>query len=57
MELRELLMLTIEKKASDLHLTENCPPILRLDGRLTLTDMPKLTREELKRLVYSVLTN
>ncbi|MGE5279445.1 MAG: type IV pilus twitching motility protein PilT [Deltaproteobacteria bacterium] len=57
MELRELLMLTIEKKASDLHLTENMPPILRIDGRLTLTEMPKLTREESKRLIYTVLTN
>lgn len=57
MELRELLMLSIEKKASDLHLTENMPPILRMDGRLTLTNLPKLTRDDLKRLVYSVLTN
>lgn len=57
MELRELLMLTIEKKASDLHLTEHTPPILRIDGRLTLTDLPKLAREDTKRLIYSVLTN
>jgi twitching motility protein PilT len=56
-ELRELLMLTIEKKASDLHLTENTSPILRIDGRLTLADLPKLTREDTKRLIYSVLTN
>ncbi len=57
MELRDLLMLTIEKKASDLHLTEHTPPILRIDGRLTLAELPKLTREDTKRLVYSVLTN
>ncbi len=57
MELRELLVLTIEKKASDLHLTEGMPPILRIDGRLTLTDLPRLTREDSKRLIYSVLTN
>jgi len=57
MELRELLVLTIEKKASDLHLTEGMPPILRIDGRLILTDLPKLTREDSKRLIYSVLTN
>jgi twitching motility protein PilT len=56
-ELKELLMLTIEKKASDLHLTENTPPILRIDGRLILTDLPKLAREDTKRLIYSVLTN
>jgi len=49
--------LTIEKKASDLHLTEGMPPILRIDGRLTLTDLPRLTREDSKRLIYSVLTN
>jgi len=57
MELRELLVMTIDKKASDLHLTERMPPILRIDGRLTLTDLPNLTREESKRLIYSVLTN
>ncbi len=57
MELRELLVLTIDKKASDLHLTEGMPPILRIDGRLTMTDLPRLTREDSKRLIYSVLTN
>ena len=32
MEIRELLMMCIEKSASDLHITENEPPILRIDG-------------------------
>lgn len=57
LELKDLLMLTIQKKASDLHLTENTPPILRIDGRLTLTDHPKLSRDDTKRMIYSVLTN
>jgi twitching motility protein PilT len=57
MELKQLLMLTIEKKASDLHLTENTPPILRIDGRLTLSDLPKLHRDDTKTLIYSILTN
>lgn len=57
MELKDLLMLTIEKKASDLHLNENTPPILRIDGRLILTDMPRLTREDTKKLIYTILTN
>ena len=39
MELRDLLMLTIEKHASDLHLTENTPPVLRIDGKLILTKL------------------
>ena len=57
MELKDLLMLTIEKKASDLHLTENTPPILRIDGRLILTDLPKLHRDDTKRMIYTILTN
>ena len=32
--LRELLLLTIQEDASDLHLTEKSPPIFRIDGRL-----------------------
>ncbi|MFA5038859.1 MAG: type IV pilus twitching motility protein PilT [Candidatus Omnitrophota bacterium] len=57
MELKDLLMLTIEKKASDLHLTENSPPILRIDGRLTLTDLAKLSRDDTKKMIYTILTN
>lgn len=57
MELKDLLLLTIEKKASDLHLTENSPPILRIDGRLVLADMPKLSRDDTKRMIYTILTN
>jgi len=56
-ELKDLLMITIQKKASDLHLTENTPPILRIDGRLILTELPKLTREDTKRLIYAILTD
>lgn len=57
MEIRDLLLLTIEKKASDLHLTEKEPPILRLDGKLNRTNYPALTREDLKRMIYSILSN
>lgn len=57
MELRELLLLCIEKKASDLHLTEKEPPILRIDGRLLRTKHEILNKEDLKRLIYSILTN
>ena len=32
--LRELLLLAAQENASDLHLTEKCPPIFRIDGRL-----------------------
>ncbi|MFH1360583.1 MAG: type IV pilus twitching motility protein PilT [Candidatus Omnitrophota bacterium] len=57
MEFRDLLMLTIEQNASDLHLTENTPPVLRIDGRLMLTKFKSLSREELKKMIYSVLSD
>ncbi|NQU19493.1 type IV pilus twitching motility protein PilT [bacterium] len=57
MELRNLLMHTIEKQASDLHLTENMPPLLRIDGRIVVTDFPKLTRDDTKRIIYSALSS
>lgn len=57
MEIRELLELCIEKKASDLHITENEPPILRIDGNIFRTDLEVLNKQELKKLIYSVLTN
>ena len=57
MDLKEFLKLTIEKKASDLHLTENSPPVLRIDGRLVLTEAPSLNRDELKKTIYSILSD
>jgi len=57
MEIRDLLMLCIEKKASDLHITEKEPPILRVDGKLHRTTLPVLDKESLKKMIYGILTN
>ena len=57
MDLRELLLLTVEKGASDLHITVNEPPIIRIDGKLILTTYHVLKKEDTKQLIYSILTN
>ncbi|MCX5705160.1 MAG: type IV pilus twitching motility protein PilT [Candidatus Omnitrophica bacterium] len=57
MEIRELLLLCIEKAASDLHVTDNEPPVLRIDGKLNRTNFPALNRQDLKRMIYGVLTD
>ncbi len=57
MDIRELLLLCIEKKASDLHLTDKCPPILRIDGNLLITKGAPLKRDDIKRMIYSMLTD
>lgn len=56
-EIRDLFLTCIEKKASDLHLTENEPPILRIDGKLHRMGQQKLSKDELKKMIYSVLNN
>ncbi|MGE5308938.1 MAG: type IV pilus twitching motility protein PilT [Deltaproteobacteria bacterium] len=57
MEIHDLLITCIRKKASDLHLSEKEPPLLRIDGRLTRMDLPGLTKETLKKMIYGVLTD
>jgi twitching motility protein PilT len=57
MEIADLLLLCVEKRASDLHVTENEPPILRIDGKLLRTEMDKMSRQDLKKMIYSVLTD
>lgn len=56
--IKELLTLVVERKASDLHLTLNSPPILRINGELViLEDKPAMQDEFLKKLIYSILTD
>jgi twitching motility protein PilT len=53
----ELLERTIERGASDLHLTTGSHPILRINGSLVrLEEYPTLMPEQLQRMVYSILT-
>ncbi len=57
MEMNQLVKLAIENNASDIHLTEGMPPILRINGRLRSTKMSSLTREDLKQFIYqNILT-
>jgi twitching motility protein PilT len=55
--LHQLLKVTIEKGASDLHITAGIPPQLRVNGALVPLDLPPLKPAETKQLVYSVLTD
>ncbi|MFH1853989.1 MAG: type IV pilus twitching motility protein PilT [Candidatus Omnitrophota bacterium] len=57
MQLKDLLNLMVEKKASDLHVTVGLAPQLRIDGRLhLLTGFPPLTPQDTKDLAYNLLT-
>ncbi len=58
MQLKDLLNLMVEKKASDLHITVGLSPQLRIDGKLVpLPDFPALTPQDTKELAYSMLSD
>ena len=55
--LLDLLKATVELEASDLHITTNSAPQVRVDGRLRPLDLPSLGAGEAKQLIYSTLTD
>ena len=55
--LPELLKTTVDLNGSDLHLTTDTPPQVRVHGELQRLTLPELTPSETKALVYSVLTD
>src|SRR3989442_7349210 len=57
MTLPELLKKTVELDGSDLHLTTNTPPQVRVHGHLQRLEGADMTPAETKGLAYSVLTD
>ena len=57
MDITDLLILTKERGASDLHLSAGMPPTLRINGKLTRLNDTALSRDDLHGLLYNVLTD
>ena len=55
--LSDLLRKMIELGGSDLHITTNSPPMVRVHGSLRPLEYPEMTPAETKQLAYSVLTD
>jgi len=55
--LPDLLKTLVEKGGSDLHITINTPPQIRVHGHLERVEGADLTAAETKQLAYSVLTD
>jgi twitching motility protein PilT len=55
--LHQLLKAMVEKGASDLHITTNSPPQLRIDGKLVPLKTAPMSPVETKQLCYSILTD
>jgi twitching motility protein PilT len=57
LSLSELLKRMLEMQGSDLHITTNSPPQVRVHGHLQPLDQPLLNAAETKQLAYSVMTD
>jgi len=57
MQIEELLELTVDSNASDLHISAGLPPIIRVDGELLKTQLPALSDSEVQQIIFSMLTN
>ncbi len=56
-DIRTLLKSIGEYKASDLHLVSRSEPQIRIDGKLTPLDLPKLNGQTIETMCYSILTD
>src|SRR4030088_668849 len=57
LSLSDLLKRMLEMSGSDLHITTNSPPQVRVHGHLVPLDLPQMTPAETKQLAYSVMTD
>ncbi len=58
MKIEDLLKVSVEKKASDVHLKVGNSPIIRLDGQLAPYEaIPKLTQEDAISIAFSIMNN
>ena len=55
--LNSMLKTMTEQGASDLHVTTNSPPMIRVDGVLKPLNCPPLTPSDTKQICYSILTD
>jgi twitching motility protein PilT len=53
----DVLMEVMDRGASDLHLTTGSPPMVRERGRLSPLDLPPLSSQQTREVVYQILTN
>jgi twitching motility protein PilT len=56
MHIHELLSYALEQRASDLHLAAGEVPALRIDGDVRRLNTPALGKDEVKKLIFSVMT-
>jgi len=57
MDIADLLIYTLENGASDLHITVNLPPSVRIHGDVEPMNYPPMTRDQTRELIYSIMND
>ncbi len=57
MDINELLAFARENHASDLHLAAGSPPLVRIDGVVQKLNVAPLASDEVRRMVYAILSD
>ena len=55
--MHQLLKTLVDQNGTDLHITTNSPPQIRIDGKMVPLQVPPMNTGETKNLIYSVLTD
>jgi len=57
MDITELLSFGYKHKASDLHLSAGLPPMIRVHGDVRKINLPALTQQEVKGMIYDIMND
>ena len=56
MEMKELLKFTIQQKASDLHISAELPPMIRIDGDIKKVNVPSLSNDKILSMLKDIMS-
>jgi twitching motility protein PilT len=57
MDISELLIFSVNNKASDLHVSAGEPPLVRIHGEMRKLESPALDKEEVHLMIYDILND
>ena len=57
MDITELLAFSVKNNASDLHLSADLPPMIRVDGDVRRINVDAMPHEEIHAMVYDIMND
>ncbi len=57
MDITELLAFSVKQNASDLHISADLPPMIRIDGDIRRINLPSIDHKQVHALVYDIMSD